>query len=159
MKKSCMKRINSLNIPKGGRNWRRGSGLSKQSQQSLSATDEASVSKTSSLRMLQVQEEADSHMLLLRQQWAANVDKIQRSIKTERMIQIFDSNSRQQQKRRSSEPDLSEQSSSKCSRKAPLGNLTASKSCDPWIETQVLKGCQSCQVVDLRLCKSPLFNH
>lgn len=146
MKKSCMKRINSLNIPKGGRNWRRGSGLSKQSQQSLSATDEASVSKTSSLRMLQVQEEADSHMLLLRQQGAANVDKIQRSIETERMIQIFDSNSRQHQKRRSSEPDL--QSSFICSRKAPLGNLTASKSCDPWIKTQILKGCQSCQVVE-----------
>lgn len=127
MKKSCMKRINSLNIPRGGRNWRKGSGLSKQSLQSYSASEEASVTKSSSLRMLQVQEEA-------------GVDKVQQSVKKERVIQLLNSTTPQQ--RRSSEPM---QSSSACSRQY-LGNLAASKSCDHCIKAEVeLKGHKSCQ--------------
>ena len=123
MKKSCMKRINSLNIPNGGRNWRRGSGLSKQSLQS--ATEEAAVTLSSSLRMLQVREEP-------------NVDKVQPSVKEERMTQLPTP-----RQRRSSEPI---QRSSECTRQSYLGNLAASKSCHHSMKTQVeLKGQQSCQ--------------
>ncbi len=113
-----MKRINSLNIPKGGRNWRKGSGLSKQSLQSHSATEEASATKSSSLRMLQVQEETD-------------VDKVEQFVKKERVIQLLHSTTPQQ--RRSSEPIQS----SECSRQSYLGNLTASKSCDHCIKSEV----------------------
>lgn len=115
------KRNNSLNLPKNGKNGKKGSGANRHSHQSLSVAEEVSIVNSSSLRLMMLQEESEFH--LFRQQ-QTTAGKLQRAVKRERMIQLLSTgssnppadiqhqsnrdqnNQKSEKQRRSSEPDL-----------------------------------------------------